>query len=84
MSECDREASITRRPWPTGSVAPWGRRKPHDDLDGPKHAAFYGEHKIRCADGCIYALRLQSHDAQRDVQFGANFTFTVPCIVNLY
>ena len=23
VSECDRESSIMRRPWPTGAVAPW-------------------------------------------------------------
>jgi hypothetical protein len=23
VSECDRKASIMRRPWPTGAVAPW-------------------------------------------------------------
>ena len=23
VSECDRESSIMRRPWPTGTVAPW-------------------------------------------------------------
>ena len=22
-TECDRESSIMRRPWPTGAVAPW-------------------------------------------------------------
>jgi hypothetical protein len=25
VSECDREASKIRRPWPLGAVAPWGR-----------------------------------------------------------
>jgi len=27
VSECDRETSIMRRAWPTGSVGPWERRK---------------------------------------------------------
>jgi len=26
VSECDREASIMRRSWPTGAVAPRGKR----------------------------------------------------------
>ena len=26
VSECDREASIIRRPWPIGAVAPWKRK----------------------------------------------------------
>jgi len=26
VTECDREASVMRRAWPKGAIAPWGRK----------------------------------------------------------
>jgi hypothetical protein len=34
LTECDREASITRRPWPTGAIAPWGKEIRQDMKTG--------------------------------------------------
>ena len=58
VSECDREASIVRRPWPTGGCCARGERETPDVLRSTLRTLSYSRNDtkflyVRCVCVCV-------------------------------